>query len=76
MDFGYGEVVVRDGKGGKDRRTPLPGPLSDPFRIHLWRVKALHEHDLRAGFGCVELPQALSRKYPRACRESRKRCAR
>ena len=69
IDFGYGEIVVRDGKGGKDRRTPLPGPLAEPLALHLERVRSLHERDLRAGFGCVELPYALARKYPRVCLE-------
>jgi integron integrase len=69
IDFGYAEVVVRDGKGGKDRRTLLPGLLAGPLVIHLGRVKLLHARDLRAGFGCVELPHALARKYPQACRE-------
>ena len=69
IDFGYAEVVVRDGKGGKDRRTLLPGPLAGPLDIHLERVKLLHARDLRDGLGCVELPHALARKYPQACRE-------
>ena len=69
MDFGYAEIAVRDGKGAKDRRTPLPGPLAEPLALHMERVKTLHGRDLKAGFGCVELPYALARKYPRACRE-------
>ena len=69
VDFGYRQIVVRGGKGGKDRHTLLPAPATEPLRRHLVRVKALHERDLRAGYGCVELPYALERKYPQACRE-------
>ena len=53
-------------KGGKDRVTMLPEPVIEPLQAHLLRVKALHERDLAAGYGDVELPDALARKYPRA----------
>jgi len=66
MDFGYRQILVRDGKGGKDRVTMLPGPVIEPLQAHLVRVKALHERDLIDGCGDVELPDALARKYPRA----------
>ncbi len=66
VDFGYGQILVRDGKGGKDRVTMLPGPAAAPLRAHLARVKALHERDLADGCGDVELPDAIARKYPRA----------
>src|SRR4029079_6272486 len=66
LDFGYRQIVVRDGKGGKDRVTMLPAPLIEPLRAHLQHVKVLHERDLADGCGDVELPDALSRKYPRA----------
>lgn len=66
IDFGYAQILVRGGKGGKDRVTMLPAPLIEPLRGHLLRVKALHERDLESGFGDVELPDALARKYPRA----------
>ncbi len=66
VDFGYRQILVRDGKGGKDRVTMLPEPLIEPLQAHLLRVKALHERDLAAGCGDVELPDALARKYPRA----------
>jgi len=66
IDFEYRQIVVRDGKGGKDRVTMLPATVIEPLRAHLVRVKALHERDLAAGYGDVELPDALSRKYPRA----------
>jgi integron integrase len=66
VDFGYRQIFVRDGKGGKDRITVLPAPLIEPLQAHLVRVKALHERDLAQGYGDVELPDALMRKYPRA----------
>ena len=69
LDFGYMEILVRDGKGEKDRRTILPRPLCDPLRQQLDRVKVLNEQDLREGFGEVYLPYALGRKYPNAARE-------
>jgi integron integrase len=69
LDFNYGEVLVRDGKGEKDRRTILPRPLAEPLQRHLERVKMMHEQDLRDGFGEVYLPYALGRKYPAAARE-------
>ena len=69
IDFGFGQLVVRDGKGAKDRVTMLPQSLIGPLRDHLVRVRQLHERDFRAGYGAVELPHALQRKYPRANRE-------
>ena len=69
LDFEYAEILVRDGKGEKDRRTILPRPLREPLRRHLERVKLLHEKDLSEGFGEVYLPYALSRKYPNAAKE-------
>jgi integron integrase len=69
IDFGFMQITIRDGKGGKDRVTVLPASLVDPLKGHLTRVKALHQEDLREGFGCVYLPSALARKYPKADRE-------
>jgi integron integrase len=69
IDFERREVLVRDGKGGKDRLTPLPTVLIEPLRNHLARVKTLHDKDLQAGYGAVYLPNALERKYPNANRE-------
>ena len=69
IEFAYRQVIVRDGKGAKDRVTVLPDNVVDPLRAHLGRVRALHNADLEAGFGEVWLPNALSRKYPRAGRE-------
>ena len=69
VDFEYRQITVREGKGGKDRFTILPEAVSTPLQDHLQRVKALHEADLREGFGRVPLPSALDRKYPQAGRE-------
>ena len=67
-DLGFQErqIVVRDGKGRKDRVTMLPSPLLHPLRRHLATVRQLHSDDLRLGFGGVHLPYALARKYPNA----------
>ena len=59
-------IVLRAGKGFKDRVTILPVAVVAELQEHLVRVKALHEDFLRGGFGDVELPYALSRKYPNA----------
>jgi integron integrase len=69
IDFGYRQVIVRDGKGGKDRITMLPAALVEPLRNHLARVKRRHENDLIEGYGEVELPFAIEKKYPRAAKD-------
>jgi integron integrase len=69
VDFDYRQVLVRDGKGAKDRVTMLPDGLVEPLRNYLPRVKRLQERDLAEGFGEVALPYALARKYPNAGRE-------
>jgi hypothetical protein len=69
VDFARGEIVVRHGKGARDRMTVLPQSLAGPLKEHLGRVKTLHEADLEAGYGEVYLPDALSRKYPSAPRQ-------
>jgi integrase len=69
VDFGYGQILVRDGKGAKDRVTMLPQALIEPLKAHLEKVSALHRRDLGAGYGEVYLPYALERKFPRAPRE-------
>ena len=66
VDVVRGELVVRDGKGGKDRVTMLPDALKVPVREQLRRTKAVHDRDLADGWGRVQLPGALERKYPRA----------
>ena len=66
LDFDYRQIIVRDGKGEKDRRTILPQPLMEPLRHHLARVRLQHEEDMRLGVRRVYLPYALERKYPRA----------
>jgi len=69
VDFGYGQILVRDGKGAKDRVSMLPQAVIEPLTAHLERVRALHNRDLAAGYGEVWLPHALDRKYPCAARE-------
>jgi len=69
VDFAYAHIVVRDGKGAKDRITMLPIYLVPALRRHLRKIQAQHEEDLEAGFGSVYLPYALARKYPNAPRE-------
>ena len=63
------DIHIRDGKGSKDRSTMLPGALLRPLQLHLKGVEAVHKRDLEDGFGRVELPNALARKYPSAPRE-------
>ena len=63
------QIVVREGKGAKDRVTILPASLKAELEEHLVRVKLLHERDLAAGAGAVYLPYALAAKYPGASRE-------
>jgi integron integrase len=66
VDFDYRQILVRDGKGAKDRVTMLPASTIEPLKRQLALAKAMHEADLAAGYGDVELPAALARKYPRA----------
>src|SRR6266545_3421617 len=66
LDFETGEVVVRGGKGNKDRATTLPRVLSAGLQRHMERVRALHDRDVSVGFGRVWLPDALEVKYPNA----------
>ena len=63
------EIVVREGKGFKDRVTMLPESLVEPLQAHLHRVERLHISDLAHGHGDVYVPYALERKYPKAARE-------
>jgi integron integrase len=69
LDFAMRQVIVRSGKGAKDRTTPLPQSLVAPLQEHLRRVKLTHAQDIRDGYGHVYLPGALDRKYPNASRE-------
>jgi integron integrase len=69
VDFAMNQIVVRDGKGAKDRVTVLPAVAKEPLRQHLSKVKRQHDADLALGAGWVELPWALARKYPNAGRE-------
>jgi integron integrase len=69
VEFSRGEILVRDGKGGKDRVTMLPQSVAEPLQEHLRRVKALHLEDVAQGYGEVWLPHALDKKYPNAARD-------
>jgi integron integrase len=69
LDFAQLQIIVREGKGNKDRITMLPPSLVEHLRRQLERAKALHEMDVRESFGHVYLPYALARKYPNADRE-------
>ncbi len=66
VDFARHEIIVREGKGFKDRVTMLPETIVAPLQAHLLKVKTLHEEDLAAGFGEAYLPFALDKKYPTA----------
>jgi integron integrase len=69
IDFQCRQLVVKDGKGQKDRVTMLPSRLIVPLKQHLARVKTVHEEDLGSGLGAVYLPFALEKKYPNAATE-------
>ena len=69
VDFGRAQLIVRAGKGDRDRATLLPATVRPALQCHLERVRRLHEDDLRSGAGWVELPHALARKLPAAGRE-------
>ena len=69
LDFSRREIVIREGKGFRDRVTMLPGTLVQDLERHLARVRTLHERDLRGGYGRVYLPYALERKYRNAAAE-------
>ncbi len=66
VDMAAGQIMVRDGKGFKDRRTMLPEAVRDPLQRHLVRIREIHQRDLAEGYGRVVLPDALARKYPNA----------
>lgn len=69
LDLTRHQIVVRSGKGDKDRMTVLPQEIIPALRRHLTRVKKMHQSDLSEGCGYVYLPNALERKYPNAHRE-------
>ena len=69
LDFERHEIVVREGKGEKDRVTLFPTSLQAPLRAHLVQVREVHARDLATGYGQVWLPYALAEKYPDAAAE-------
>ena len=69
IDFEQSQIIVREGKGEKDRATMLPASLIQPLKNQITFVKNQHERDLAQGYGSVELPFALARKYPAADKE-------
>ena len=69
IDFGFSQIMVRDGKGKKDRATPLPDRLVSALKEQLTQVQRLHNNDIEDGYGEVSLPYALEKKYPNAARE-------
>jgi integron integrase len=66
VDFGRRQLVVREGKGNRDRAAPLPRVAEAPLRRHLERVAQLHREDLARGLAGPPLPGGLARKYPNA----------
>jgi integron integrase len=66
LNFDYRQIVVREGKGGKDRVTIMPDRLVAPLQEHLARVRVLHDLAVKKGYGGVQLPTALERKHPKA----------
>jgi integrase len=66
LDFTYQQITIRDAKGYKHRVTMLPQTLIPALQQQLTIAKNIHQQDLAAGFGAVELPDALARKYPNA----------
>jgi len=71
VDFDYHQLLVRDGKGQKDRKTMLPVKMVEPLKEHLRQRKAMYDQDLTVGRGSVKLPGALNRKYPNAAQDWR-----
>jgi integron integrase len=69
FDFDNHQIIIRDGKGEKDRASILPDALIRDLQIHLKTVKEMHQQDIKEGYGETSLPYALSRKYPNAARE-------
>ncbi|MGF1574553.1 MAG: integron integrase [Cyanophyceae cyanobacterium] len=68
IDFAQSQLIIRCGKGDKDRITLLPQSLIEPLKIQLQQVQLIHQQDLQSGYGATILPHALDRKYPNAAR--------
>lgn len=66
VDFELRTITLRDTKSNRDRVTVLPEAVIEPLKLHLSKVKAQHDEDLAQGYGSVEMPGALARKYPNA----------
>jgi len=66
IDFDYNQITIRDSKGNKDRTVPLPQIIKKDLRKQIEKVRKIHIKDLENGFGSVEMPYALARKYPKA----------
>ncbi len=69
VDFDYNQIIIRSGKGNKDRRSMLPQRVIEPLNRQIEYVYQLHNHDLENGYGSVYMPDALARKYPQAGKE-------
>lgn len=69
VDFDQNEIIIRHGKGDKDRHVMLPQIIIPELKAHIQNVKQIHEQDLLDGFGAVELPNALAEKYTDGCKE-------
>ena len=69
LDFDRNEIIVRHGKGDKDRHVMIPRTLICELKSHIENLRKIHEEDLKAGFGSVKLPQALSGKYQGGSKE-------
>lgn len=69
IDFANRQIVVRDGKGGDDRVTPLPDALIEPLKRQIQTAKAIHDQDLAEGYGSVYMPNAIQNKSPNAHKE-------
>lgn len=70
VDFELKQIIIRDGKGGKDRRTLLPEKVVPLLREQVEKVQLLHKQDIRDGYGEVYVPYALAKKYPSAAHET------
>jgi len=71
IDFGFDTVYIWESKSPKDRTLPLPQTIKEELKIQVEKVKAMHREDLKKGFGSVELPHRLQKKYPNAPYETK-----